>query len=209
MEVRLGFSRLVPGEREAETPRAVPATTAALCSGVRIRRRAIGDSPWALQRCSNLLSPSHFFQRCSNLLSPSHRCSGYPAAHHAGAFEYLIVGAEDVPGYNIAQHFPETNSFIDNGRRQGAVFVHCFAGMSRAPSAVMAYLMWAQGLSLKEAASTVKAARRQTQPNSGFWKQLEEYHAQQPQGRWGSRQGGQQGGGKGRPIYVSGQRDAW
>ena len=111
------------------------------------------------------------------LLAPPWKNSGYPEAYKPESFKYLIIGANDVPDYDISQHFPETNDFIHEARQQGAVYVHCYAGMSRAPSAVIAYLMSKQGLKLQDAASTVKAARRQAQPNSGFWRQLEEYQS--------------------------------
>lgn len=113
----------------------------------------------------------------SFLPPPPRENSGYPEAYKPESFKYLIIGANDVPDYDISQHFPETNDFIHEARQQGAVYVHCYAGMSRAPSAVIAYLMSKQGLQLQEAASTVKAARRQAQPNSGFWRQLEEYQS--------------------------------
>jgi predicted protein tyrosine phosphatase len=55
-----------------------------------------------------------------------------------------------------------------NGRPSG-VLVHCVAGVSRSVSLAVAFLMLHEGLTLREAATAVKAARRVAYPNKGFW----------------------------------------
>ncbi len=52
------------------------------------------------------------------------------------------------------------------------MLVHCNAGLSRAPSVVIAYLRKEEGLSWEEAWEKVKEARPGMKPNVGFVKQL-------------------------------------
>jgi protein-tyrosine phosphatase len=54
----------------------------------------------------------------------------------------------------------------------GRVFVHCFAGVSRSATIVIAYLMKEHGLSFNSAIKFVKSKRPQINPNDGFRKQL-------------------------------------
>lgn len=52
--------------------------------------------------------------------------------------------------------------------------IHCFAGISRSSTIVIAYLMKYKNMRLGEAYDLVKAKRPQIHPNEGFWKQLME-----------------------------------
>ena len=101
-----------------------------------------------------------------------------PKCYHPGVFQYLILGAADLPDQNMAQFFTKSNAFISGARHQGgSVYVHCHAGVSRAPTLVLAYLMKEHGLSLGEAMSVCMQARPQVRPNIGFMRQLDAYAA--------------------------------
>ena len=63
------------------------------------------------------------------------------------------------------------------GRRKGAVLVHCYAGQSRSVAFVLAYLCAHQGQSVADAYALVLAARPCAKPNAG-----EPSAAQQPHG---------------------------
>lgn len=54
------------------------------------------------------------------------------------------------------------------------MFVHCYAGVSRSATVVLAYLMKEQGLTLSAAFKFVKA-RRFILPNDGFKAQLRKF----------------------------------
>ena len=54
------------------------------------------------------------------------------------------------------------------GRRKGAVLVHCYAGQSRSVAFVLAYLCAHQGLSLADAYALVLMARPCAKPNAGL-----------------------------------------
>jgi len=57
----------------------------------------------------------------------------------------------------------------------GGVLVHCYAGVSRSTTIVLAYLMARRGMRLAEALALVKAARPAVCPNQGFMEQLRHY----------------------------------
>lgn len=57
--------------------------------------------------------------------------------------------------------------------------VHCFAGISRSATIVIAYLMHHFDWKLERAFSIVKALRKQVKPNEGFLRQLKEFESMQ------------------------------
>lgn len=92
-------------------------------------------------------------------------------ASHDGV-EYLYVYIDDYDAEPIHQHFRETIDFIqEHSVDDGAVLVHCYAGISRSATIVIAYLMHT-GMDFSEAYLTVKKARPVINPNDGFLCQL-------------------------------------
>lgn len=68
--------------------------------------------------------------------------------------------------------------FIENAKvENGRALVHCNAGLSRAPSVAIAYLMKQEHLTFDQAWEQVKRVRPQMQPNSGFKQQLQKLHS--------------------------------
>ena len=76
---------------------------------------------------------------------------------------------------NLQKFFPLVFKFIDKARSDGGrVFVHCFAGLSRSATIVIAYLMKDKALTFAAAYDFVNA-RRCIQPNEGFRRQLRKF----------------------------------
>lgn len=77
---------------------------------------------------------------------------------------------------SMVDHFQQANKFIadavnDNKR----VLIHCAGGKSRSATFCLAYLMFAEKLSLVVAYGMLSNCRPKIYPNDAFLKQLEEY----------------------------------
>jgi len=96
-------------------------------------------------------------------------------------FRYLRIFLEDVPEANLVAAFDVATAWIHNAlENQGAVLVHCAAGISRSVTVVCAYLLRYHGdrfQSAEMAVSHVQKARPWASPNHGFLKQLRLHHA--------------------------------
>lgn len=58
-------------------------------------------------------------------------------------FVYKIIPILDVPSQNILAYFENASQFIDSVLKTsyGKILVHCFAGVSRSATIVIAYLI--------------------------------------------------------------------
>lgn len=64
---------------------------------------------------------------------------------------------------------------IEEGRKVGGVLVHCYAGVSRSSTFVIAYIMQKWNKSYEAAKEEVKLARSCIYPNDGFVHHLKNY----------------------------------
>lgn len=100
--------------------------------------------------------------------------SGFPNSYPED-FEYLKIDIPDEPNQNIARYFPTTDMFIykaiSNG---GIVLIHCYAGISRSASVLIAYL--SNFYPIEEVFDYVRKRRPIIDPNDGFRRQLYEYN---------------------------------
>ncbi|KAG5493953.1 hypothetical protein JKF63_01785 [Porcisia hertigi] len=94
-----------------------------------------------------------------------------PVPPEGGHHKVIVV--DDIPGADIRTSFREAVSFIDESQsRQCGCLVHCFAGLSRSATTVIAYLMMKRGMRLDEAYLVTKKGRPAILPNKGFFDQL-------------------------------------
>ncbi|EDV91774.1 dual specificity protein phosphatase MPK-4 [Drosophila grimshawi] len=83
------------------------------------------------------------------------------------------VQIADMPREDILQHLEACVDFIASAvEQQHNVLVHCYFGVSRSSSAVIAYVMKRHNLDYQAAYELVLAKRRFVQPNAGFVAQL-------------------------------------
>ncbi|CAN6901871.1 hypothetical protein Bca4012_096734 [Brassica carinata] len=87
-------------------------------------------------------------------------------------FTRMAVFAYDQEWENLLDFFDICLDFIDAGRKEKGVLVHCFAGESRSASMVIAYLMRTEKLSCQDALASLKQSAH-ARPNLGFLKQLD------------------------------------
>ncbi|XP_044497928.1 dual specificity protein phosphatase 1B isoform X1 [Mangifera indica] len=91
-------------------------------------------------------------------------------------FVYKVVEVMDREDTNLMLYFDECFNFIDEAKRLGGgVLVHCFMGISRSVTIVVAYLMKKHGMRLSQALAHVKCRRPQAAPNYGFISQLQQF----------------------------------
>lgn len=76
--------------------------------------------------------------------------------------------AEDAEDFDLYRYFDECANFIRDQIKNTNVFVHCYAGISRSASVVIAYMIKHLGYSLKEALRKCKNARPIVEPNKGM-----------------------------------------
>jgi len=84
----------------------------------------------------------------------------------------LYINLGDNCTSQIKNYFEEINSFINEN---DCVLVHCYAGVSRSATAVLAYIMKHENLSLTKALMFVKNKRHVICPNFSFMGQLKSY----------------------------------
>ena len=91
----------------------------------------------------------------------------------------------DLPDTNITSYFDECFAFIDSALDTGGrILVHCMAGVSRAASIVIGYLMKVDSMDFKTAFNHVKDKRPSIRPNDGFMRQLQNYECQLKQQKY-------------------------
>ena len=92
---------------------------------------------------------------------------------------HRIIKVEDRETENLGKYFEEMAQFIEDNRNKSLnVFVHCFAGVSRSSSAIIAYLMKFYQWPFEKAIEHCKRQRYVVSPNSGFIRQLRNYEKQ-------------------------------
>lgn len=91
---------------------------------------------------------------------------------HPNDFEYFMVPVLDVDLEGIYDYFLPAMKFIEISLEKGKIFVHCRQGKSRSGSFVIAWMMYKNNMSFKEALKYVKSKRPLVLPNKGFCEQL-------------------------------------
>lgn len=92
-------------------------------------------------------------------------------------FRYLHLKLRD-PDLTFIDRIPRICGFIRAGRKRGGVLVHCIAGLSRSPSAILAYLRQ-RGMGQDEALDLISRRvgepRSFIEPDAMFLEQIEAY----------------------------------
>ncbi|KAJ8680385.1 hypothetical protein QAD02_016172 [Eretmocerus hayati] len=82
----------------------------------------------------------------------------------------------DMPREDLLTSFNDSNQFIENALESGGkILVHCYFGVSRSATIVIAFIMRKYSLPFTSAYEMVKKKRRFVGPNAGFIAQLQLY----------------------------------
>jgi dual specificity phosphatase 12 len=79
------------------------------------------------------------------------------------SFHYV----EDHDQFNISSIFDTTFEFIERARKSTNILIHCYAGISRSATVLIAYLMRKLEIGVREAMDMVQRRRWQIYPNNG------------------------------------------
>lgn len=83
--------------------------------------------------------------------------------------DYLHLPLRDTANQELLDSIIQANEFIERNRKLGVrVLVHCFAGISRSASIVIAYLMQLHNMTFSETHEFVKKKRPVINPNMSF-----------------------------------------
>jgi protein-tyrosine phosphatase len=96
--------------------------------------------------------------------------------YHPREFKYLSLKLKD-PDPGLATALGDAIRFIDEGRAGGGALVHCFAGVSRSPAVILAYLCHHHAEPLESAARRL-AHVIWTNPDLLFLSQVAAYFGQ-------------------------------
>src|SRR5690606_29710268 len=89
------------------------------------------------------------------------------------SFKYKSLSLMDAGQQNILGCFFGVIEFIEDAIKSGGkVYVHCYEGVSRSSTCIIAYIMWKEHLTFEEASNDVKRRRPSSSPNAGFISQL-------------------------------------
>ncbi|KAF7459164.1 putative dual specificity protein phosphatase [Cryptosporidium felis] len=98
-------------------------------------------------------------------------------------FIYLNIPVYDTPFEDISRYFSSSYEFIHNALcnsaagTQNNVYIHCAAGISRAPTICASFLMRELGISSLQALQLIRESRPYIAPNAGFLGQLHNYQS--------------------------------
>ncbi|XP_017298408.1 dual specificity protein phosphatase MPK-4 isoform X4 [Diaphorina citri] len=99
----------------------------------------------------------------------------FPTLGKISSLTYRHIEVADLPSEDLLSHFDSAYEFIRESQSEGAILVHCYHGVSRSATIVIAYLMKRDDLGVQTAFDRVKSARDVISPNEGFMHQLALY----------------------------------
>ena len=80
----------------------------------------------------------------------------------------MVNHMDDTQQSDITEYFYSTFKFIEEGRKKGNVFVHCFFGQSRSATIVLNYMIGKYDMSYEDAFDFLKQKRPYVKPNASF-----------------------------------------
>eukprot|EP00658_Telonema_sp_P-2_P026349 TRINITY_DN2062_c0_g1_i1.p1 TRINITY_DN2062_c0_g1~~TRINITY_DN2062_c0_g1_i1.p1 ORF type:complete len:325 (-),score=40.40 TRINITY_DN2062_c0_g1_i1:227-1201(-) len=90
----------------------------------------------------------------------------------------LVLEVDDNEVQSLDKYFLHAIQFVEGAKKAGGkVVCHCFAGVSRSATVVVAYVMYTMGLSSTEALKFVQKGRAAANPNPNFRRQLAKFES--------------------------------
>ncbi|KAK9846581.1 hypothetical protein WJX81_006986 [Elliptochloris bilobata] len=73
--------------------------------------------------------------------------------------EHCRLRIRDFDPFDLRLRLPEAVALVARQAQRGTVYIHCTAGLGRAPATALAYMYWCRGMALGDAISTFMAVR--------------------------------------------------
>ncbi|XP_021745822.1 dual specificity protein phosphatase 12-like [Chenopodium quinoa] len=115
---------------------------------------------------------SEFVDGSKSALSPEKEVYNMEYAGKDLKIVRMAVPLKDTEDENLLDYLDVCLDFIEDGRKNGAVLVHCFAGVSRSAAIITAYLMRSEQLSQEAALESLRQCCEFVSPNDNFLEQL-------------------------------------
>jgi protein-tyrosine phosphatase len=87
-------------------------------------------------------------------------------------FTHMKLNVADTDDEDILAEFQSAYEFIEEGREKGGVLVHCYGGISRSPTIIIAYLIQKLKIPFEQAINMLKEIKSDINPNEGFIEKL-------------------------------------
>lgn len=99
---------------------------------------------------------------------------------HPGQFQYWHLYVKDSTSERLFPYFADVAKWIEQARRtDGKVLVHCYEGVSRSATLVLAERILREKISLADALAQLRASRPQVEPNPRFIHELRQLELQE------------------------------
>ena len=138
-------------------------------------------TPWIIMGTAKYARQYHDLKKLgvTHIMNVSNEVDNF----HTQNFVYKRVPLPDNEQSNMEPYFPGILDFFDRVKNKKAkIFVHCTAGASRAPTAVCAYLVVRNEITLCDAFNYLRSRRMSVRPNRAFLFNLAELEIAQGQG---------------------------
>ena len=97
---------------------------------------------------------------------------------YEGSFVYKKINAKDAPKFQLSKYFDEIADFIHEGTTKGKILVHCYCGISRSTTSILAYLIKYKNQDIESSLKYIRKKRWIICPNDGFIRQLKVYQSE-------------------------------
>ena len=125
---------------------------------------------------SNIIGAHYIIHDNSNILNIScviNCTKTIPNYFEKNNITYMRVPVDDTTMQNIEQYFDSTYNFIEKCISENKkILIHCYAGVSRSATILIAYLIRKNKWSLDNTIAFVKSKRSIIHPNQDFYKAL-------------------------------------
>ncbi len=88
------------------------------------------------------------------------------------SYNTMKLDVTDTEDEDILSQFDSVINFIDSAIENGSILIHCYGGISRSPTIIIAYLIKKHNKTFEHAFNLLKELKPDIEPNEGFIEKL-------------------------------------